>query len=161
MEGFGFATQGGELLVKFRKLNSAAKTPSYAKIGDAGLDLTAISKKYVNEISEDGLTAKSFVEYGTGLALEIPEGFVGLIFPRSSISNKAMTLTNSVGVVDSGYRGEVSFRFKRTLDGAGEYEVGDKVGQLIIIPFPVVYLKEVEELSDSQRGAGGFGHTGR
>lgn len=149
------------LPVKFRKLSPDAVAPSYAKLGDAGLDLTATDKKYVNEAAKDGMSYKSFIEYGTGLAFEIPEGYVGLIFPRSSISNVALTLTNCVGVIDSGYRGEVRFRFKRTLDGAGEYAPGDKIGQLIILPYPQVQLQEAQELSDSSRGVGGFGSTGK
>jgi len=149
------------LPVRFRKLTSDAVTPAYAKLGDAGLDLTATTKKYVNEAAKDGMSYESYIEYGTGLAFEIPEGYVGLIFPRSSISKVALTLTNCVGVIDSGYRGEVRFRFKRTLDGAGEYVEGDKVGQLIILPFPQVQLQEAQELSDSSRGVGGFGSTGK
>lgn len=147
--------------VKFRKLTPDAVTPSYAKLGDAGQDLVATSKNYVNEVDFEKNEAKSFIQYGTGLAFEIPEGYVGLIFPRSSLSNKALMLTNHVGVVDSGYRGEVSFRFKRTQDGLGEYEIGDRIGQLIVMPFPTVELEQVETLSETLRGATGFGSSGK
>lgn len=139
--------------VKVKKLNEHAVIPQYAKDGDAGLDLVAISKEVVDE-GEFG-----YYSYGTGLAFEIPEGFVGLIYPRSSISKTGHILANSVGVIDSGYRGEVLFRFKHVPD-TKEYEIGDKIGQLIIMPYPKVTLVESEELSNSDRGEGGFGSTG-
>ena len=123
--------------------------PKYTKPGDAGLDLTAIS---VTTYFEAG----DFHEYGTGLAFEIPEGHVGLLYPRSSITNKRMMLKNSVGVIDSGYRGEVKLRFI----GEQDYKVGDRVGQLIIMPYPQIELKEVADLEQSDRGVGGYGSTG-
>jgi dUTP pyrophosphatase len=136
------------LKVKFKKLHPDAVTPSYAKDGDAGLDLTAISKSH----------SDTFVQYGTGIAVEIPSGYVGLIFPRSSVSKlENFYLKNSVGVIDSGYRGEIMLRFNKSTDS---YRAGDKVGQLIIMPYPTVKLQEVDELSDTERGGGGFGSTG-
>ena len=142
--------------IKIKKLDENAVIPSYAKIGDAGLDLIAVSK---NLVKSDG---GEFIEYGTGLAVEIPEGHVGLIFPRSSVSNVNLMLTNKVGVIDSGYRGEIKFRFKhiRKDSSLKEYEVGDKIGQMIIIPYPSVEFEETLELSESSRGAGGFGSSG-
>lgn len=134
--------------VKVKKLRENAVIPSYARLGDAGLDLTATSK------SEDGC----IVTYGTGLAFEIPEGYVGLVFPRSSVYKTSMMMTNCVGVVDSGYRGEVMVKFTA---GVHEYEVGDRVAQLIIMPYPKIELVEADELSETERGAGGYGHTGR
>jgi len=137
------------LKVKFKKLHKDATVPSYSKIGDAGLDLTAHWMINVNS---------SYIEYGTSIAVEIPEGYVGLIFPRSSVSNKQnFYLKNSVGVIDSGYRGEIKLRFNRDKEF---YSAGDKIGQLIIIPYPTIYLEEVEELSNTERGEGGFGSTG-
>jgi dUTP pyrophosphatase len=99
------------------------------------------------------------MEYGTGLAVEIPEGHVGLLFPRSSISNSGLILTNSVGVIDSGYRGEIKFRFKHIPDTA-YYKPGDRIGQLIVMPYPEIDFQEVEELSSTERGEGGFGSSG-
>ena len=90
--------------VRVKKLHPDAVIPSYANAGDAGMDMVAISSK----ISDDGL----YVEYGTGIAVEIPAGYVGLLFARSSISKTTMVLANHVGVIDSGYRGEIKFRFK-------------------------------------------------
>ncbi len=124
--------------------------PSYAKEGDACFDLTATSINLMDK----------FIEYGTGLAMEIPEGYVGLIFPRSSVTNKDLILKNSVGVVDSGYRGEIKFRFLRTKDIIEAYSVGDRIGQMMILPHPTVELEEVDELTISDRGEGGYGSTG-
>jgi len=139
--------------VKIKKLTSHAIIPHYAKEGDAGMDLTAID--YCHNRDYD------YHEYGTGLAIEIPVGYVGLVFPRSSISKTPHHLCNAVAVFDSGYRGEVKLRFK-TEEGREheEYMVGDRIGQLIIIPYPKIEFEEVSELSDSERGEGGFGSTG-
>jgi len=127
--------------------------PSYAKDGDAGLDLIATTVNIV-ENKEFG-----YIEYGTGLQLEIPYGYVGLIYPRSSVSNTGLILSNGVGVIDSGYRGEIKLRFKYIKDSK-RYDVGDKIGQLIIIPYPKVEFEKVEQLSESERSSGGFGSTG-
>lgn len=139
--------------VKFKKLTPDAITPNYAKSGDAGLDL------YATTVS-GGSPYQLFCN--TGIAIEIPEGYVGLIFPRSSISSKTLDLANSVGVIDSGYRGEIKFIFNVVdFPEYQGYNVGDKIGQLIILPFPKIELKQVEELSNSDRGIGGFGSTGK
>ena len=100
--------------------------------------------------------------YHTDIAVEIPDGHVGLLFPRSSIYKQDLLLTNSVGVVDSGYRGEVMFKFKPiAYEVKQHYQVGDRIGQLIIIPYPYIEFVEAEELSDSERGEGGYGSSGR
>ncbi len=143
------------MVIRFKKLVVDAIIPTYAKLGDAGLDLTAISKE------DKGETPEGFIEYGTGIAIEIPEGFVGYIFPRSSITNKPMILKNSVGVIDSGYRGEIKLRFLADLDNVDKnYKIGERIGQLIIMPIPIIKLEEVEELTNSERGVGGHGSTG-
>lgn len=156
------------LEVKIKKLYEDAVVPSYAHESDAGLDLTATSKSY----DEHGN-----VVYGTSLAFAIPTGYVGLLFPRSSVSKKDLSLANSVGVIDSGYLGEIIFKFKCTLvlkphyhavnimEGGiphlqEEYNIGDKIGQIIIMPIPKVTLSLVDDLGDSERGTGGFGSTG-
>lgn len=138
--------------VNVKKLDSNAVLPTYAKHGDAGMDLTATSKSY----DEHGN-----VVYGTSLAFEIPNGFVGLLFPRSSNTKKDLILGNSVGVIDSGYRGEVVFKFKATnwCDSFSDYKLGDRIGQIIIMPYPQVEFNLVDELSSSDRGVGGFGST--
>ena len=135
--------------VKVKKLHELVEIPTYAKPGDAGLDLTAV------DISTDEFD-NAVVH--TGLAVEIPEGYVGLVFPRSSISKYDMHLRNSVGVIDSGYRGEIIVKFGYKADGT-LYKMGDKVAQLIILPYPQITFEEVEELSETERGTGGFGST--
>ena len=145
--------------VKIKKLNEGAIVPSYSKQGDAGLDFTAV------EISRDNV---GNITYHTGLAVEIPEGYVGLLFPRSSISKKQQFLTNSVGVLDSGFRGEILAKFKPVMGTydtilelfeSNEYQVGDRIVQMIILPYPQIEFEEVEELSETERGYGGFGST--
>ena len=140
--------------VNIKKLNKNAVIPKYAKEGDAGLDLTAVS------INTVGTYPEGYVEYGTGLAVEIPEGYVGMVFPRSSVTKKALTLKNSVGIIDSGYRGEIMIRFmSHDVRDTNIYEVGERIAQLIIMPIPYVDLEEVEELSETERAEGGFGST--
>ena len=152
------------LNVKIKKLSKNAVIPTYAKHGDAGMDLTATSKNY------DG---HGNVVYGTSLAFEIPFGYVGLLFPRSSNTKKDLLLGNSVGVIDSGYRGEVVFKFKALdthymqdgkltflkRDFMQEYNIGDRIGQIVILPYPQVSFVEVDDLSTTDRSIGGFGST--
>jgi len=152
--------------IKFKKLVPEAVIPQRANPTDAGLDLVATSQKTEMCKDEDGAEYTrevSYKEYGTGLAVEIPEGFVGLLFPRSSVTNKQMMLKNSVGVIDSGYRGEIRARFMcgDEKDKHYHYSVGDKVAQLLIVPIALPNPVEVEELSDTSRGEGGFGSTGK
>jgi dUTP pyrophosphatase len=135
--------------IKLKKLNPHAVIPTYAISGDAAMDLTAIS------IVKDTY----YYEYGTGLAVSIPEGFVGLIYPRSSITNKGLILGNSVGVIDSGYRSEIKLRFYTSDKYSKIYDVGDRIGQLMIIPHPIIEFELVDELSQSIRNNGGFGST--
>ena len=171
--------------VKIKKLHPDAVIPAYAKAGDAGMDLTAVS-----------VTCDVFgnICYGTGLAFEIPEGYVGLVFPRSSNHKKGVILTNCVGVIDSGYRGEVSFKFRPLFEIAGSiagdgfkeehkknksnfdenqefyflkypgnhstFKVGDRIGQIIIMPYPQIEFEEVQELSETERGTKGYGSSG-
>ena len=160
--------------IKVKKLVPEAVLPKYAHIGDAGMDVVATSMNITND----------YIEYGTGLAFEVPKGYVMLIFPRSSNSKKDLLLCNSVGVLDSTYRGELKFRYKRIVRMIDEtndtlstvnkgianeiefnattwYTVGDKIGQIMILPYPEINFNEVEELSETDRGAGGFGSTGK
>jgi dUTP pyrophosphatase len=138
--------------VKVKRLTDSASIPTYANETDAGLDF----------IADSMLVTPDYIEYGTGLSMEIPEGYVGLLFPRSSISKLDMSLCNSVGVVDSGYRGEIKFRFNyKEVGNLGKrYHTSDKIGQMIILPYPKVVLEMVEELDESERSTNGFGSTG-
>lgn len=138
--------------VKFKRAYAQAVTPAYSKPGDAGMDLTAISRTLIDERDY------GYIEYGTGIHIQLESGYVGLLFPRSSISNTGMLLANAVGVVDSGYTGEIKLRFKHIPDTKA-YEIGDRVAQLVIIPVPVIELEEVEELIETERSNGGFGST--
>lgn len=142
--------------IKFKKLHPDAVIPSKANPGDAGFDLVSVSSEYLSKLS--------CLKYKTGLAVEIPFGYVGYIFPRSSIYKKDLRLSNCVGVIDSGYRGEISFIFdcleEDILNRKNNYKPGDRIGQLIIMPIPEVEFVEVDELSDSSRGSGGFGSSG-
>lgn len=145
--------------IKFTKLNPEAVTPKAGSAGAAGYDLTAISYNYVSN------AAVPYYNYEFGLAVEIPEGYVGLLFPRSSVSNKDLMLTNCVGVIDSDYRGPLSARFKTT-HFKGElpniYKAGERVVQLVVVPFQRLEFEEVsnEELTKTERNTGGFGSTG-
>jgi dUTP pyrophosphatase len=152
--------------VRIKKINPLAEIPTYAKDGDAGMDVIATS------IISDTPTQ---ITYGLGIALEIPNGFVGLVFPRSSIRKTGLQLSNSVGVIDSGYRGELQATFNKLFGGEAMYDemkvkeiqpndfykVGDRVAQIMIIPYPPIEFDEVNELSDTERGEGGFGSTGK
>jgi dUTP pyrophosphatase len=141
------------VMVKVKKLYPNAVIPSYSKVGDAGMDLTI-----TREIENTSFS----VSYGFGIAMEIPKGYVGLVFPRSSVRNQDLILSNCVGVIDSGYRGEIQATFKKTngLDSL-KYNVGERGAQIIILPYPQVFMTEVPELSNSERGEGGFGSTGK
>jgi dUTP pyrophosphatase len=136
--------------VKIKKLHPDAVIPTYAKLGDAGMDLSAVDMNW----DEHG----NFV-YHTGLSMEIPEGYVGLLFPRSSISKTPHHLRNAVGVIDSGYRGEIMVKFGGN-SHPSNYTIGDRIAQIIIMPFPEVRFVEVLELSETERAGGGFGSTG-
>lgn len=139
--------------VKIRKVHPDAVLPKRAHPTDAGMDVTAISM----EMTED------YIEYDTGLQFELPRGYVMLIFPRSSNSKKDLLLCNSVGILDSNYRGNLKLRFKLTTENYTEkiYNPGDKVGQIMIIPYPEVNLIETDVLNESDRGDSGFGSTGK
>jgi dUTP pyrophosphatase len=139
--------------IKIKKITSNAKIPSYAKTGDGAVDLTATSKKI------DPNTGQ--LVFGTGLSIEIPPGFVGLIFPRSSIVKTSLALSNAVGVIDSSFRGEIQFYFTAIMRPGKNYEVGDRIGQLMILPYPAIEFIEATELSTTERGSGGYGSTGK
>jgi dUTP pyrophosphatase len=138
--------------IKIKKLTENAKIPNYAKQGDAAMDVYATSETIVDT------PGYGYIEYGTGLAFEIPEGYYMDIRPRSSVSNTGLILSNSAGILDSGYRGELKFRFKWVKESA-KYNVGDRIGQIMIKPYPVIEWVEVQELNNTERGEGGFGST--
>ena len=142
-------------VLKFKKLVENAKIPNKATSDSNGFDLTATSKEWHDEF-------QAFV-YGTGIAVEIPKGYVGLLFPRSSVRKYDLIMANCVGVIDSDYRGEIMATFKITnpyqRKAYNVYNVGDKCCQLIIVPAPEFELKEVDELSETERGTKGHGES--
>ena len=155
-EVLGFLELIDKMKVRIKKLNDNAVMPTKAHATDAGFDL------YCTSTEVNWGTRK--LTCHTGLAFEIPDGYVGLIFPRSSVSNKPLMMANSVGVIDSGYRGEVTAKFNITGMNeiyANNYQVGDKIAQMIIIPYPEIEFEETDSLSESDRGTGGYGTTGR
>jgi dUTP pyrophosphatase len=144
--------------IKIKKLHEDAIIPKYAKSGDAGLDLIAVSCN----ILEDSMTGEDTkVVVDSGIAVEIPEGYVGLIFPRSSIKSTGVRLTNCVGVIDSGYRGSIKAYFDIIDSSLVYYEKGNKFAQLLILPYPNIEFEETEELTETERGASGYGSSGR
>lgn len=140
--------------IKFKKLHKDAMAPKFAYKTDAGADLTAVSVDFSRD---------NQIIYGTGISAEIPEGMVGLIFPRSSIRDYDLFMSNSVGVVDSGYLGEIMVTFNYTSQTPDNtiYQVGDRIAQLVVIPVPLTKYVEVDELSETSRGTGGYGSSGK
>lgn len=140
--------------LRIKKLRKDAIIPTYAHSSDACVDIVGLDS-YINE-------DYNYVEINTGLAIEIPEGYVGLIFPRSSISKTNHMLCNAVAVIDSNFRGEIRlrFRFDENKDHLS-FIYGDRVAQMLIIPKIQLEFEEVEELSSSDRGLNGLGSTGR
>ena len=141
--------------VKFKKLSEDAVIPSYANAGDAGMDLTAT--RFTQEFDKSG---KMVLVYHTDLAVEIPEGYVGLLCMRSSVSQKSLMMCNATGVLDAGYRGEIMGKFKLTTDALPTiYQPGEKFAQLVIVPFLTAEITVAEELSEAERNEKGFGST--
>lgn len=139
--------------VRIKRLSPCAKMPVQATPGAAGYDLYAASVRYDRD--------EQVLKIGSGLAFEIPTGYVGLIFPRSSVYRTGLRMASSVGVIDSDYRGEVCgyFHFSGT-DGC-PYAVGERFAQLALLPVHSVSFALAENLSETERGTGGHGHTGR
>jgi dUTP pyrophosphatase len=134
--------------IKIKKLHPNAVIPKYMHQGDAGMDLYAVSVEIKNK----------YVEYKTGLSFEIPENYVMLVFPRSSITDKDLIMKNCVGVLDSGFRGELKLRFKK--EGEDIYNAGERIAQILILPYPNIEFEESEKLSEGSRGQNGLGSTG-
>lgn len=143
--------------IKFKKLEATAKEPRRGSTSAAGYDLTA------HAIEIDVLDKGTIVyTYHSGIAVEIPEGYVGLLFPRSSVFKTKLQMSNGVGVIDSDYRGEVMAKFYLVgQDGMNVYEEGERFAQLVIMPIPSVTFIEAERLSTTERGEGGYGSTGK
>ena len=139
--------------IRFKKLNPDAVAPVQGTPGSAGYDLTALT------VSEDP-TGLPVIHYGTGIAVEIPKGYAGFIFPRSSCYKFGMDLTNCVGVIDSDYRGEFIVALHNHGTTAQTVTKGERIAQLVIAPYLRADYEVVDELNETERGAGGFGSTG-
>lgn len=140
------------ITLKIKKLKPEAKLPSYAHPGDAGLDLCAAEVALI--------PAHTRAEISTGLAFEIPDGYVGLVWDKSGLAFKK-GLTTMSGVLDAGYRGELKLLVYNTTDQDYSFNVGEKVAQLLIQPIERPEIAEADSLSETSRGEGGFGSTGR
>lgn len=141
-----------KMKIRIKKLVPEAVVPKKAHADDAGFDLVSVKV---------GFEKGRWVCH-SGLAFEIPKGYVGLVFPRSSIAGKDQDMANSVGVIDSNYRGEVTGKFRMTGEPMlPRYDVGERFAQMIIMPYPEVEFVESEELSETDRGTGGYGSTGK
>jgi len=138
--------------LKVKRLSEKAVVPKYATDGAACFDLVAISRKIVGDTAT----------YDTGLAFEAPKGYVLLVYSRSGHGfNDGLRLSNCVGVVDADYRGEVKVKLQSDQQNPWWPQVGDRVAQAMLVKLPAIELEEVEELSETKRGEGGFGSTGK
>ena len=142
--------------VRIKKLNERAVIPTYGSAGSAGGDLYSAEE---NDITvAPGQTA--FI--GTGLAVEIPQGLVGLVYARSGLAcKKGLAPANKVGVIDSDYRGEIKVVLYNHGKESQTVAKGERIAQLVIAPFVFAEYEETDDLSDTVRGEGGFGSTGR
>ena len=143
------------MIVKIKKLNENATVPTYGTEYSAGADLYNLNEAVT-------IPAHKTVLIHTGLSVEIPEGYAGLIYARSGLASKrGLAPANKVGVVDADYRGEVMVALHNHSDIDATVDAGERVAQLVVTPFLKVEYQLAEELSDTVRGAGGFGSTGR
>jgi len=138
--------------MNYKRLNEKAVAPFKKHPTDAGWDLTATSWEIITNPNY------GYIEYGTGIAMQIPPNHVGMLFPRSSVSETGLILANCVGIIDDGYTGEIKARFKY-IPGTAKYDVGDRVCQLVIIPYNTEDMVEVTEFENTLRGEKGFGST--
>ncbi len=143
--------------VNFKKLDSNAKVPTYGSAYSAGADLYACTNG--ETVSFQPNETKLI---HTGIAMEIPEGYAGLIYARSGIANKrGLAPSNKVGVIDSDYRGEIMVSLHNHSSEVQQISDFERIAQMVITPFLKVDYNEVDDLSDTERGTGGFGSTGK
>lgn len=144
------------MTVRIKKLDPRAATPTYGSLAAAGADLCALADAPIT------LAPGETVLVHTGLALEIPMGYVGLIYARSGLATKrGLAPANKVGVIDADYRGEVMVALHNHGTATQEIAPGERIAQLVIAPFLSVDFEETDDLSDTARGTGGFGSTGK
>ena len=142
--------------VRIKKLTDKAIIPTYGSVGSAGGDLYAVVD------GEITVAPQTTVLIGTGLSVEIPDGYVGLVYARSGLATKSgLAPANKVGVIDSDYRGEIKVALYNHSTEQRVVKTGDRIAQMVIAPYLKVEYEEVENLSDTVRGDGGFGSTGK
>ena len=142
------------MLVRFKKINPNASIPTYGSSYAAGCDLSACIDQAIS------ITPHTTIKVPTGLAIELPENTVGLIYARSGMATKRhLAPANKVGVIDADYRGEIIVALHNHSEEAQTIEVGERIAQLVVAPFYHVEFEEVDELSETVRGEGGFGST--
>lgn len=141
------------MILKVKKLSKHAILPAAQTSGANGFDLVATTKEFDE--------STGILTYGTGIAVELPKGHAGLLMPRSSVYKTGMYLCNSIGLLDEDYRGEIKFKFYRGSQQRGLYEIGDRIGQLVVIPVPKLEIVESQELSSTIRDENGYGSTGK
>ena len=142
--------------INIKKLNEKATVPTYGSEFSAGADLYALADEAIT------IAPHETVLVHTGVAMEIPVGYVGLVFARSGLATKrALAPANKVGVIDSDYRGEIMVALHNHGSEPRTIENGERIAQLVLIPYLTAEFDEVDELSDTTRGEGGFGSTGR
>lgn len=142
--------------INIKKLNDNAIIPTYGSQFSAGADLYACNSEKIV------IPAHKTVLVPTGIAIEIPEGYAGLIYARSGIASKrGLAPANKVGVVDSDYRGEVMVALHNHSELDAKIDVNERIAQLVVTPFLKVQFEERDELTDTVRGEGGFGSTGK
>lgn len=143
------------MLVRFKKINPNASIPTYGSSYAAGCDLSACIDQAIS------IPPHTTIKVPTGLAIELPENTVGLIYARSGMATKRhLAPANKVGVIDADYRGEIIVALHNHSEEAQTIEVGERIAQLVVAPFYHVEFEEVDKLSETVRGEGGFGSTG-
>ncbi len=142
--------------VRYQKLDPRATTPSYGSAAAAGADLYALTDTPLT------LAAGETAMVHTGIAVEIPQGYVGLVFARSGLACKqGLAPANKVGVIDADYRGEIMVALHNHGTVHRTIESGERIAQLVLVPYLTAEFTEADSLSETDRGAGGFGSTGR
>lgn len=142
--------------VRIKKLSDKAIIPTFGSVGSAGGDL------YSAEENQVIIAPNQTVIIGTGLAVEIPDGYVGLVYARSGLATKSgLAPANKVGVIDSDYRGEIKVALHNHSNEIRTVSQGERIAQMVIAPYLKVEYEEVDDLSDTARGGGGFGSTGK
>lgn len=147
------AAPGYKQKILIKKLVEEVTIPKKMTSGAVGMDIVAISKTITPE----------YIEFGTGLAIQVPQGYGAFLLPRSSLTKTCYVLNNSIGLIDTDFFGEMRFRFKMLsgYESLPGYEVGDRIGQLVILPVLDFEFQEVEELGSTDRSNNGFGSTGK